>query len=184
MIFLGEPIGTWISIVAMLISISSVFIALRKQKLEEKKQKHEERIALAEKVEKIKTISGETVDAVDTLLEKLDKLENKIYTDNREDEFKEMLLKSISNYRLQIESMKTKANDFYSKYGLIEPKVTDPVKLSVAISQNDFVNKGLEKMKTQLDELASKVEMSIRKNKTLKKPVENIDKPKRLSKKK
>ena len=54
MIFLGEPIGTWISIVAMLISISSVFIALRKQKLEEKKQKHEERIALAEKVEKIK----------------------------------------------------------------------------------------------------------------------------------
>ena len=68
MIILGEPIGTWISIAAIFISLSTLFLTSRKQR-------YEERTALARQITDLKTSLGENRRIAKYLLNELEELE-------------------------------------------------------------------------------------------------------------
>ena len=145
MTIFGEPIGTWISISALLISLSTILILL-------KKQKYDERIALAEFIAKIKNEYGEGIRIIDATLEEYDKVEklgneSATYTGN-----------NITNDKLKeaktgINELKTRMVSLYKSLGYREPRTADPLILSAIIIESEGIKKYLTREEVILKNL-------------------------------
>jgi hypothetical protein len=101
MTILGEPISLWISIIALLISLLSLFISRRKQEFDE-------RTFLAKYIEEMKITFGKGVRVCNAILTELDKQEK-----NGKDDSIELIRKS----QFVITELKSEYEELYNKLG-------------------------------------------------------------------
>jgi hypothetical protein len=117
MTFFNEQISLLLSTVAILISLISLFIALRKQKFDEQ-------TVLAQYIEKIKTAYGEGIEHSINILAKLDNLEKGFKKEKTKDV---ELIHKIQSIMTDTKSM---YESLYNKLGHQDIKTFDPVLLA------------------------------------------------------
>ncbi len=154
MTILNEPISIWISIAALLISLSTLFLTLRKQK-------HDERAAPASKIAEIKTLYGEQLRIVDEVIEKDENLEDLLKKSFSRKEFNE-LMKRRQKDRLSLANSKLEMEEIYRKLGHENPETTDPLTLSATAVEINHLTKYLEKEKKRSENITHNIEAIIK----------------------
>ena len=126
---LGEPISTWISISALLISFFTLLYSRRKQN-------YDERLALAEQIANIKLKLIEGMQLGGKLLIDLDLYKSILSLRDNKIEEKSLLDKCIVDQKEISANMKF----IYDKLGRTEPATKDPLKLiSAAIDVDKMI---------------------------------------------
>jgi hypothetical protein len=166
MTLLNEPISTWISIAAFLISLSTLLLAMRKQK-------HDERIMLASKVAEIKALHGEFMRAIDEIVERYERLENILRKFSPMKEAAE-LIETYGEHKSNMQNLRSEVKKTYSKLGFNDPGTKDPLVLSALVVESEGIRKHLEKEKSRLDETARSIELIIRELKERPKRKKNV----------
>ena len=135
MTIFGEPISLWISIIALLISLLSLFISRRKQEFDE-------RTVLAKYIEEMKIIFGKGARVCNAILAELGKQEK-----NGKDDSIELIHKS----QLAIRKLKSEYEELYNQLGRRNIKKTpDPVLLAAMSVDNKTGIDNLEIMKSAI----------------------------------
>jgi hypothetical protein len=172
MTIFNEPIGTWISLAAILISISTLLLSLRKQK-------YDERTALANKIADIKATYGDGIRVIDEILDQNDALEKLLHETPVDTS---VHIESIQNVRSGITDLKNKMERMYNDLGYRSTRTTDPVVLYAVSIESEDIKKQLEKERDDIRTLTLGLETTLSKNK---KTIESIRrKTKRKSKSK
>lgn len=143
MILFGEPIGTWISIVAILISLSTLFLAFRKQK-------YDERTALAGQIADIKNSVGENIRMAKSLLSELEEIEN-LLGDSKENK---NAIDTLRNKRKKMENGISKMNTIFRDLGHFTPKKTDPILLSAILVESNDIGKDIDEIRKVIKEFS------------------------------
>ena len=131
MTFLGEPIATWISIGAFLISLSAILMTRRKHH-------KEDRALLAKQIADIKREYGDGLLVIERILNLI----------------KEVLPKSTAYKKLL--KLKSEIEEFYKKLGHQDPITTDPVILSSVAIESKQIKDRLEQLLTEVNRLLDK----------------------------
>jgi len=135
MTIFGEPISLWISIIALLISLLSLFISRRKQEFDE-------RTVLAKYIEEMKIIFGKGARVCNAILAELDKQEK-----NGKDDSIELIHQGQSAIR----KLKSEYEELYNQLGRRNIKKTpDPVLLAAISVESKTVIDNLEIMKSAI----------------------------------
>lgn len=168
---LNEPISTWISIAAFLISFFTLLLALRKQKYDEKN-------ALAGKIAEIKALYGESARAIDELFEKYDGIEKLLRKPSRTNQESQI---SLDKSRSSLENIRVEVQNIYRSLGHGKIRTDDPFLLSAILVEGDDLKKRLEKENSFLDILVRDMGSEIMKSprKLVKQKTPNRQKPKR-----
>jgi hypothetical protein len=151
MTIFGEPISTWISIAAIIISLSTLFLSLRKQK-------HDERRALAEHIAKIKSEYGESIRVIDASIKDLTKVEEIL---NNVTKFTGEDYDFINSARTSMMELKLKMKTLYDKLGHQKPGTTDPLLLSAVAVEIEIVKKALEQIRSDIQNRAQSIEAKV-----------------------
>ena len=135
MTIFGEPISLWISIIALLISLLSLFISRRKQEFDE-------RTVLAKYIEEMKITFGKGARVCNAILAELDKQEK-----NGKDDSIEIIHQS----QAAITKLKSEYEELYNQLGRRNIKKTpDPVLLASMSVDNKTGIDNLEIMKSAI----------------------------------
>jgi|GEM_PF-1705039 hypothetical protein len=135
MTIFGEPISLWISIIALLISLLSLFISRRKQEFDE-------RTVLAKYIEEMKITFGKGARVCNAILAELDKQEK-----NGKDDSIELIHQS----QAAITKLKSEYEELYNQLGRRNIKKTpDPVLLASMSVDNKTGIDNLEIMKSAI----------------------------------
>ena len=135
MTIFGEPISLWISIIALLISLLSLFISRRKQEFDE-------RTVLAKYIEEIKITFGKGACVCNAILAELDKQEKNGKDDS---------IKLIHQSQAAITKLKSEYEELYNQLGRRNIKKTpDPVLLAAISVESKTVIDNLEIMKSAI----------------------------------
>ena len=172
---LNELISTWISIAAFLISFSTLILAMRKQK-------HDERVFLASKIREIRSFQGETIRIIDEILEK---------GNSREDLIKRSLPKIESDAyavilrkdREEWENLRSKVKVLYTRLDHKYLKAVDPVALSSIEVESEDMKKRLENAMRTVEGTTIHIEAIINKRLETEKPLSLKNRHKKPAKK-
>ena len=135
MTIFGEPISLWISIIALLISLLSLFISRRKQEFDE-------RTVLAKYIGEMKITFGKGARLCNAILAELDKQEKNGKNDSTE---------LIHQAQSAITKLKSQYEELYNKLGRHNIKKTpDPVLLASFSVDNETGIDNLEIMKSAI----------------------------------
>lgn len=132
MTILGEPISLWISIIALLISLLSLFVSRRKQEFDE-------RTVFAKYVEKMKITFVKGARVCDAILRELDEQEK-----NKKD----VSIEQIQRAQSEIRKLRSEYEESYNKLGRYNmKKIPDPVLLAAMSVDTKIGIDNLEKIK-------------------------------------
>jgi hypothetical protein len=155
MTILNEPVGTWISIAAILISISTLLLSLRKQR-------YDERTALANKIAEIKATYGEGIRIINEILDQTNGIEE-LLRETAVDTSVNVEL--IRKSRTGMTDLKTNMEDLYNKLGYKSTRTADPVILSAVAIESEVIKKQLEKERDDIKTWSLDLETILSKNK-------------------
>lgn len=152
---LNEPISTWISIAAFLISFSTLILALRKQK-------HDERVFLASKIREIKSFQGETIRIIDEILEKGNGFEDFLKRSLPKVE-SDAYAVILSKDREDWENLRSKVKRLYTRVDHKNLRTIDPVALSSIEVESEDIKARLENAMRRVESTKIDIEAIINK---------------------
>ena len=155
MILLDEPIGTWISIAAFLISLSTLILSFRKQS-------HDERTALAKSIAEIKAIYGENLTLIDAILAYDKKIIDFLDDAPQSNQIREIGLR-LKEAQIILNNVRARVNSLYSSLGHQEPLTKDPLALSAIAVESADTRRFLQQRKSEEAELLPEIKIIVTK---------------------